>query len=71
MDRKLFAQAIAKFLAGVVLVGALLFIPAGTLAWPQGWRLMAVLFIPMLLAGLVMIRKNPELLRKRLNAKEK
>ena len=71
MDRKLFAQAIAKFLAGVVLVGALLFIPAGTLAWPQGWRLMAVLFIPMFLAGVVMIRKNPELLRKRLNAKEK
>ena len=65
MDRKLFAQAIAKFLAGVVLVGALLFIPAGTLAWPQGWRLMAVLFIPMFLAGVVMIRKNPELLRKR------
>ena len=71
MDRKLFAQAIAKFLAGVVLVGALLFIPAGTLAWPQGWRLMAVLFVPMFLAGVVMIRKNPELLRKRLNAKEK
>ena len=71
MDRKLFAQAIAKFLAGVVLVGALLFIPAGTLAWPQGWRLMAVLFIPMFLAGVGMIRKNPELLRKRLNAKEK
>ena len=71
MDRKLFAQAIAKFLAGVVLVGALLFIPAGTLAWPQGWCLMAVLFIPMFLAGVVMIRKNPELLRKRLNAKEK
>ena len=71
MDRKLFAQAIAKFLAGVVLVGALLFIPAGTLAWPQGWRLMAVLFIPMFLAGVAMIRKNPELLRKRLNAKEK
>ena len=71
MDRKLFVQAVAKFLAGVVLVGALLFIPAGTLAWPQGWRLMAILFVPMFCAGLVMIRKNPELLRKRLNAKEK
>ena len=71
MDRKTLIQAAAKFLAGVVLVGALLFIPAGTLAWPQGWRLMAVLFIPMFLAGVVMIRKNPELLRKRLNAKEK
>lgn len=64
-------QGITKFLAGVVLLGVLLFLPAGTLAWPQGWRLMAILFIPMLLAGIVMIRKNPELLRKRLNAKEK
>ena len=70
MDRKLVAQAMMKFLAGVVLVGALLFIPAGTLAWPQGWRLMAILFVPMFCAGLVMMKKNPELLRKRLNAKE-
>ena len=71
MDRKLLIQGIIKFLAGVVLLGVLLFLPAGTLAWPQGWRLMGILFIPMLLAGIVMIRKNPELLRKRLNAKEK
>ena len=71
MDRKLLIQGIIKFLAGVILLGVLLFLPAGTLAWPQGWRLMAILFIPMLLAGIVMIRKNPELLRKRLNAKEK
>ena len=71
MDRKLLIQGIVKFLAGVVLLGVLLFLPAGTLAWPQGWRLMGILFIPMLLAGIVMIRKNPELLRKRLNAKEK
>ena len=71
MDRKLFISAIAKFLAGVVLVGALLFIPAGTLAWPQGWRLMVILFVPMFLAGIVMLFKNPELLEKRLNAKEK
>ena len=70
MDRKTLIQAAAKFLAGVVLEGALLFIPAGTLAWPQGWRLMVILFVPMLLAGIVMIRKNPELLKKRLNAKE-
>ena len=69
-DRKLFAQAVAKFLAGGVLVGALLFIPAGTFAWPQGWRLMGILFVPMFCAGLVMLRKNPELLRKRLNARE-
>ena len=71
MDRKLLIQGIIKFLAGVILLGVLLFLPAGTLAWPQGWRLMGILFIPMLLAGIVMIRKNPELLRKRLNAKEK
>ena len=71
MDRKLFAQAVSKFLAGVVLLGALLFIPAGTLAWHQGWRLMAVLFVPMFIAGLVMMRKNPELLKKRLDAREK
>jgi protein-S-isoprenylcysteine O-methyltransferase Ste14 len=71
MDRKLRVQGIAKFLIGVVLLGALLFIPAGTLAWPQGWRLMAILFVPMLIVGVVMILKNPELLRKRLNAKEK
>ena len=70
MDRKVLIQAFAKFLTGVILVGALLFIPAGTLAWPQGWRLMVILFVPMLLAGIVMIRKNPELLKKRLNAKE-
>ena len=71
MDRKLLIQGIVKFLAGVVLLGGLLFLPAGTLAWSQGWRLMGILFIPMLLAGIVMIRKNPDLLRKRLNAKEK
>ena len=71
MDRKLFAQAMIKFLAGIVLVGALLFIPAGTLAWPQGWLLMGILFIPMFIAGLVRMAKNPALLRSRLNAKEK
>ena len=70
MERKTLIQAFAKFFTGVVLVGALLFIPAGTLAWTQGWRLMVILFVPMLFAGIVMIRKNPELLKKRLNAKE-
>ena len=70
MDRKTLIQAFAKFFIGVVLVGALLFIPAGTPAWPQGWWLMVILFVPMFLAGIVMIRKNPELLKKRLNAKE-
>ena len=66
MDRKLLIQGIAKVLAGVVLLGVLLFLPAGTLAWPQGWRLMVILFVPMFLAGIVMLFKNPELLKKRL-----
>ncbi len=70
MDRKTLIQGIAKFLTGILLLGALLFVPAGTLAWPQGWRLMAALFIPMLAVGVVLIFKNPELLKKRLNAKE-
>ena len=71
MTAKLFFGAIIKFLLGVVLVGALIFVPAGTLAFAYGWVLMGVLFIPMLLAGAVMMLKSPELLEKRLNAKEK
>lgn len=71
MTAKLFAQAIMKFLCGVVLVGALIFLPAGTLSFWHGWLLMGVLFIPMFLAGIVMMVKNPDLLKKRLDAKEK
>lgn len=71
MDRKVLIQGIIKFLLGAVLLGVLLFVPAGTLAWRQGWLLMGILFIPMLCVGLVMMKKNPELLAKRLNAKEK
>ena len=71
MTVKLFCSAIAKFTLGVVLIGVLLFLPAGTLHYPQGWLLMGILFIPMFLAGLVMMAKNPALLRSRLNAKEK
>ena len=71
MSKALFFQAIAKFALGVILVGALLFLPAGTLHWPGGLRLMALLFIPMFIAGLVMMAKNPSLLEKRLQAKEK
>lgn len=71
MTRKLFAQAIAKFLLGVVLVGVLIFLPAGTISFFNGWLLMGILFVPMFFAGLVMMGKNPELLQKRLNAKEK
>ena len=70
MTKALFWQAIAKFSLGVVLVGLLLFLPAGTLDFPGGWLLMAILFIPMFAAGLVMMRKNPDLLKKRLHAKE-
>ena len=71
MSIKLFIGAILKFTLGVLLVGALIFVPAGTLAFSYGWLLMGVLFVPMFLAGLVMMAKNPELLKKRLNAKEK
>ncbi|MBR7143098.1 MAG: isoprenylcysteine carboxylmethyltransferase family protein [Clostridia bacterium] len=71
MNRTLFVQAIAKFALGVVLVGILIFLPAGTLAFFNGWLLMVILFVPMFLAGLVMMAKNPNLLRSRLDAKEK
>jgi protein-S-isoprenylcysteine O-methyltransferase Ste14 len=66
----LFVQAIGKFLLGVILIGLLLFLPAGSLRYWQGWLLMGILFVPMFCAGLVMMLKNPELLRKRLNARE-
>ena len=71
MTKKLFWSAIVKFTAGVLLVGALIFLPAGTFRFPGGWLLMGILFIPMFLAGLVMMAKDPNLLRSRLNAKEK
>ncbi|MBO5275322.1 MAG: isoprenylcysteine carboxylmethyltransferase family protein [Clostridia bacterium] len=71
MTVKLFIQAITKFILGVVLVGVLIFLPAGTLAFFNGWLFMAVLFVPMFIAGIVMMFKNPDLLKTRLNAKEK
>ena len=71
MTKKLFWSAIVKFTAGVLLVGALIFLPAGTFRFPGGWLLMGILFVPMFLAGLVMMAKDPNLLRSRLNAKEK
>ena len=71
MDKKLFLQAIIKFLLGFIMVGALIFIPAGTFKYWNGWLFMGLLFIPMFIAGIVLMIKNPELLRKRLNAKEK
>lgn len=70
MTVKLFFSAIVKFALGVLLVGALLFLPAGTFAYSGGWLLMGILFIPMFAAGLVMMVKNPLLLAARLNAKE-
>lgn len=71
MTVKLFMQAIIKFLLGIVLVGVLIFLPAGTFSFSNGWLFMGILFVPMFFAGLVMMVKNPELLKKRLNAKEK
>ncbi|MBQ9209486.1 MAG: isoprenylcysteine carboxylmethyltransferase family protein [Oscillospiraceae bacterium] len=70
MDAKLFGQAIGKFAAGLLLVGLLLFLPAGSFAYWQGWLLMGILFVPMFAAGLIMMKKSPELLRKRLSARE-
>jgi protein-S-isoprenylcysteine O-methyltransferase Ste14 len=71
MTSKLFVQAVAKFFAGVVLVGVLVFLPAGTFEFFGGWLFMFLLFVPMLIAGVVMMIKNPSLLEKRLDAKEK
>ena len=70
MDKTLFLQSLTKYLLGVVILGLLIFLPAGSLGYWQGWLLMGILFVPMFVAGLVMMVKNPELLRKRLNAKE-
>ncbi len=70
MDRQLFRQAMIKFAAGLVSIGAALFLPAGTFAWPQAWLLIAILFIPMFAGGMFILFKRPELLRKRLNMKE-
>ncbi len=71
MTMKLFTQAITKFLLGVILIGLLIFLPAGTLSFFNGWLFMGLLFVPMFIAGIVMILKNPELLKSRLDAKEK
>ena len=68
---KLLAEALTKFACGLLLVGLLIFLPAGTLQYPYGWLLMGLLFGPMLVAGFVMLAKSPEFLKKRLDAKEK
>lgn len=71
MTAKLFIEALTKFLLGIVLVGVLIFLPAGTIRFAYGWILMGILFVPMLIAGIVMICKNPKLLKGRLESKEK
>ena len=68
---KLFINALVKFFCGFLLVGLLIFLPAGTLAFAKGWLLMGLLFGPMFIAGLVMLAKSPEFLAKRLDVKEK
>ncbi len=70
MSMKLFAQALFKFFSGLLIMGVLLFMPAGTFRYPQAWLLLGILFIPMFIAGLVMMAVNPGLLKKRLSAKE-
>lgn len=66
----LFFQALTKFVFGLLLVGLLLFLPAGTFAYWQAWLFIGILFVPMFIAGIVLIVRQPELLRKRLDAKE-
>ena len=68
---KLLCNALIKVTLGILLVGALVFLPAGTLSYPQGWLFMGLLFVPMVIAGFVMLFKAPDLLAKRLDAKEK
>lgn len=71
MTIKLFTQAITKFLFGFILIGLLIFLPAGTLSFFNGWLFIGILFVPMFLEGIVMMFKNPDLLKSRLDAKEK
>ena len=71
MNIKVFFEAIIKFILGVFMIGLLLFLPANTINYWNGWLLMGLLFIPMFIAGIVMMVKSPDLLKKRLNAKEK
>ena len=71
MNKDLIRQGLAKFLIGVIVVMLIVFLPAGTFAYANGWLFMALLFIPMLIMGTVMLRKEPELLKKRLDSKEK
>ena len=67
---RLIFSAVSKLVAGIVLVGGLLFLPAGTFAFANGWLLMGILFVPILIMGVILLVKNPTLLQKRLEAKE-
>lgn len=71
MNKKLFFQATTKYIIGLIVIGCLIFIPANSLEYWNGWLLIGLLFIPMFIAGIILMIKNPELLQKRLNAKEK
>jgi len=71
VSRELFIRAITRFFMGLLIVAVLLFVPAGNLNYSQAWLLIGILFVPMFIAGLIMMKKNPELLKKRLNVKEK
>ena len=71
MDKKLFMRAITKFILGFVLIALLLFIPSGTLSYWNAWLFICILFVPMFIVGIILMINNPDLLRKRLNSKEK
>lgn len=68
---KLLLNALMKFICGLLLVGLLIFLPAGTLRYCKGWLFIGLLFVPMLIAGFVMFFKSPDFLAKRLDVKEK
>ncbi len=70
VNKKLFVNGIVKFLSGLILVALPLFLSAGSFAYWNAWLFMGILFIPMFIAGLILMKKNPYLLEKRLNAKE-
>ena len=71
MNKSLLTQALIKLVSGLLLICIMIFLPAGSFSFWQGWLFIGILFIPMLIAGVILMRKNPDLLRKRLDAKEK
>lgn len=68
--KKLIVQALTKYIAGIILVGLMIFLPAGTFSYPGGWLFIGLLFVPMLILGIVLLIKAPDLLAKRLNNRE-